>query len=66
MIDGNVKINRMMSSKQQQKQYALLLAIGPTSYSSMTIGLNENFILPIGGGKYGLQLGSFLARPTLH
>jgi hypothetical protein len=28
-------------------------------------GFNEKLILPIGGGKNGLQFGSYLASPTL-
>lgn len=33
--------------------------------TSILNGLSEKLILPIGGGRYGLWLGSVLASPTL-
>jgi len=41
----------------------LRINAGPTNWLSILKGFNDSDILPIGGGKYGVWLGSCLAIP---
>jgi len=64
-IMGNIAINITQHNAMQHPIYIFLLRAGGTSYSNIFRGLILKLILPIGGGKNGLVLGSFLASPTL-
>ncbi len=45
----------------QMNMYIFLRKPGPTICSSIFSGLSDNSSLPVGRGRYGLQLGSSLA-----
>jgi len=62
---GNIAIQIMQHNAMQHPRYIFLLKAGGTIYSNIFKGLILKLILPIGGDKNGLVLGSFLASPTL-
>ena len=50
---GKRERQRAQHKMMQHQQYTFLLIAGPTSYSNILNGFNENEILPTGGGKKG-------------
>lgn len=65
IIIGKSMQNMAQHARQHIAPVSLRTTPGPTSWESIVNGFNENFILPLGGGKLGELFGSDLPIATL-
>ena len=61
---GPQKIITAILAMQRRQHVIWAQIFGPQSSAPITNGLSENFILPVGGGKYGFALGSLRPNPA--
>jgi len=64
-IIGIIMMKRTQQPTTQRMLTSLRRTSGLTSWASIEKGFHEREILPTGGAKYGLMLGSERSVPTL-
>lgn len=63
---GTMAMHKAIQMIMQTAAYILYLKLFPHIYAIMSKGFHENFMRPIGGGRYGSMLGSSRPSPFGH